>query len=229
MASTFSKTGRNIICIGRNYIDHAKELGNKVPKEPFYFLKPTSSYLQHGQGKIEIPRGVVAHHEVELGVVIGKGGRDIPPSKAFDHVAGYTLAIDVTGRNMQDVVKGKGLPWAAAKGFDTFAPVGRFIPKSSLPDPDNVGLTLSINGQTKQSGVTGDMQFKIPQLIGHVSSIFGLNEGDLIMTGTPAGVGEMKPSDKITVRMTSPGLEGEVVDELEWDCVQREGGYEFKG
>lgn len=123
MASTFSKTGRNIICIGRNYIDHAKELGNKVPKEPFYFLKPTSSYLQHGQGKIEIPRGVVAHHEgehccvqvaresfllkklkcppclllhlllyplVELGVVIGKGGRDIPPSKAFDHVAGYS-------------------------------------------------------------------------------------------------------------------------------------------
>lgn len=150
MTASFAQRGRNIICIGRNYIDHAKELNNAVPKEPFYFLKPTASYLPAATGgaragKIEIPRGVEVHHEVELGVVIGKSGRDISQAKAMDHVAGYTLCIDVTGRNMQNAVKAKGLPWSAAKGFDTWAPVGPFVPKDKIADVGKVGLSLKVS------------------------------------------------------------------------------------
>ncbi|KAG2008628.1 fumarylacetoacetate hydrolase, variant 2 [Coprinopsis cinerea AmutBmut pab1-1] len=139
--STFLQTGKKIVAIGRNYVAHANELNNAVPKAPFFFLKPTSSYLPSG-GKVEIPQGVVAHHEVELGVVIGKRGRDIQQSDADDYVAGYTLAVDMTARNLQDQVKRKELPWSAAKGFDTFTPIGSFIPKAEIADPDNLRISL---------------------------------------------------------------------------------------
>ncbi|KAG2031629.1 hypothetical protein BDR03DRAFT_94093 [Suillus americanus] len=128
-AAQFVRQGKKIVAIGRNYSEHIKELNNARTKEPFFFLKPTTSYLPTG-GKVEIPRGVVAHHEVELGLVIGKGGRDISQDAAESHIAGYALAVDMTARNMQDEVKKKGLPWSAVKGFDTFTPIGSFIPKS---------------------------------------------------------------------------------------------------
>ncbi|GHJ84055.1 hypothetical protein NliqN6_0457 [Naganishia liquefaciens] len=225
--STFAKTGRNIICIGRNYVAHVHELNNKVPKEPFYFLKPTSSYIEAGQGPIEVPQGINCHHEVELGVVIGKGGRDIPESQALDHVAGYTLSIDVTGRNWQEELKKKGLPWAPAKGFDTWAAVGPFIEKSKLPSIDQIGLWLKINGETKQDGMCSDMIFKVPKLIEHVSSIMTLSEGDLIMTGTPSGVGPMQPSDKIQVGLTY-GADKKEVCKLDWSVEARKGGYVYQ-
>ncbi|WVQ83162.1 hypothetical protein IAT38_005300 [Cryptococcus sp. DSM 104549] len=224
--SNFLKAGRKIVAIGRNYADHAKELGNAIPKEPFFFLKPTSSYVT--QGPVEIPRGVKMHHEVELGVVIGKDGRDISPSAAFDHVAGYTLAVDMTARNVQDAVKAKGLPWSAAKGFDTFCPVGPFIPKHFIADPTRVGLHFLINSQLKQSGIASDMIFDIPQLIAFVSGIMRLEEGDLLLTGTPKGVGELKGGEKFEARLTYPGLEGEVLSKYEMEVVDRVGGYEFK-
>ncbi|WWD21586.1 hypothetical protein CI109_106072 [Kwoniella shandongensis] len=227
--SNFLRTGRKIVAIGRNYADHAKELGNAVPKEPFFFLKPTSSYLSPSEGPIEIPRGVVMHHEVELGVVIGKNGRDIPSSEAENYIAGYALAIDMTARNVQDAVKAKGLPWSTAKGFDTFCPIGPFIPKSSIGDVTKVGLQLSIDGKVKQAGTTDDMIFKIPQLIEFVSGIMKLEEGDLILTGTPAGVGPLTNGQKVAVRLTYPGLEGEVLSEYELEAKDRVGGYEFKG
>jgi acylpyruvate hydrolase len=118
----FLKNGRKIIAIGRNFADHAKELGSAIPKEPFFFLKPTSSYVSNG-GSIELPKGLDIHHEVELGVIVGKDGRDIAPSAAFEHVGGYALAIDVTARCLQNKAKQEGLPWSASKGFDTFCPV----------------------------------------------------------------------------------------------------------
>ncbi|KIM27558.1 hypothetical protein M408DRAFT_166659 [Serendipita vermifera MAFF 305830] len=224
--ASFAQTGRKIVAIGRNYAKHAKELGNAVPEKPFFFLKPTSSYLLNG-GKVEIPRGVTVHHEVELGVVIGKTGRDISATQAEEYVAGYALGIDMTGRNVQDAAKKKGLPWTAAKGFDTFTPISGFIPKSAVSDPSNLNLWLKINGAFKQNGNTGDMIFRIPQLIEHVSSIMTLEEGDLILTGTPEGVGAIQAGDKITAGLQLPSTNDSLVA-LEFDVVDRNGGFAFE-
>ncbi|WVR04723.1 hypothetical protein IAU60_001734 [Kwoniella sp. DSM 27419] len=226
--SSFRTAGKKIVAIGRNYADHAKELGNAVPKEPFFFLKPTTSYLSPGEGPVEIPRGVDMHHEVELGIVIGKNGRDIAQKDADQYIAGYTLAIDMTARNVQDAVKKKGLPWSAAKGFDTFCPVGPFIPKDKIKDLTKVGLQLSINDTVKQKGTTADMIFPVPQLIEFVSGIMKLEQGDIILTGTPSGVGSVKAGEKVQVKMTYPGLDGEVLDEYSVEVTDRQGGYEFK-
>ncbi|ORY23998.1 putative mitochondrion protein [Naematelia encephala] len=227
--SNFLRTGRKIVAIGRNYADHAKELGNAIPKEPFFFLKPTSSYISPGDGPVEIPRGTIVHHEVELGVIIGKTGRDIPKSEAESYIAGYTLAVDMTARNVQDAVKAKGLPWSTAKGYDTFCPVGPFIPKSKITDLSKVGLSFSINGNLKQSGTTADMIFDVPHLISFVSGIMKLEEGDVLLTGTPKGVGPIGPGDKFQAKLTYPGLDGQVLDQYEMACEARSGGYEFKG
>ncbi|CAD6976637.1 unnamed protein product, partial [Tilletia controversa] len=126
--TAFRTAGRKIVAIGRNFADHAKELNNAVPTEPFFFLKPTTAYIDSG-GIVEIPKGVIVHHEVELGVVIGREARDISRKDALRYVGGYALSIDMTARNLQDQAKGKGLPWSAAKGFDTFNPVGPFMYK----------------------------------------------------------------------------------------------------
>ncbi|KAJ1721650.1 hypothetical protein LPJ61_006015, partial [Coemansia biformis] len=139
--------------------EHANELGNAVPTAPFFFLKPVSSYVA-SPGVIEIPPGCVVHHEVELGVVIGKAGRCITAANAMDHVAGYALGLDLTARNLQDEAKKKGLPWSAAKGFDTFTPIGPFIPKSRIPDPHRARLWIDVAGQVKQDGSTDAMLFR---------------------------------------------------------------------
>jgi acylpyruvate hydrolase len=223
-AAQFVRQGKKIVAIGRNYSEHIKELNNARTKEPFFFLKPTTSYLPTG-GKVEIPRGVVAHHEVELGLVIGKGGRDISQDAAESHIAGYALAVDMTARNMQDEVKKKGLPWSAVKGFDTFTPIGSFIPKSSVSDAHDLMLSLKINGAIKQNGTTGDMIFRIPRLIEHISSIMTLEEGDLILTGTPSGVGPVNPGDSVECTLADPT--GKVLAELKFTAESRGGGYQF--
>ncbi|KAL7413918.1 hypothetical protein BDY24DRAFT_388575 [Mrakia frigida] len=224
--SNFYKSGKKIVAIGRNYQAHAAELKNAVPKEPFLFLKPTTSYIQDG-GLVEIPKGVVVHHEVELGVVIGKTARDVSSANAMDHVAGYALAIDMTARNVQDHVKAKGLPWSTAKGFDSFNPVSGFIPKDLIKDPHNLKLALSINGVTKQDGVTSDMIFQIPRLIEFCSSVMTLEEGDLLITGTPSGVGPITASDTIIATLHTP--EGKELAKIQVGVIDRVGGYEFKG
>jgi len=226
MAANFISRGRKIVAIGRNYVDHVKELNNTVPKEPFFFLKPTTSYVQSG-GFIEIPRGVLAHHEIELGVVIGKPGRDIQEAEADGHIAGYALAIDMTARNMQELVKKKGLPWSTVKGFDTFTPIGSFIPRSSVPDPHNLNIWLKINGQFKQNGTTADMIFNIPKLIEHVSSIMALEEGDVVLTGTPSGVGPVSPGDEVTGGLSIAGTSEELAS-VKFTAVERQTGYQFK-
>ncbi|KAJ7029389.1 hypothetical protein C8F04DRAFT_1116774 [Mycena alexandri] len=222
--AAFARQGRKIVAIGRNYAEHIKELNNTAPKEPFFFLKPTTSYVPSG-GKVEIPSGIIAHHEVELGVVIGKGGRDISQADAESHVAGYALAVDMTARNLQDQVKKRGLPWSAAKGFDTFTPISSFIPKDQVADPNSLGLSLKINGAFKQNGTTADMIFKIPRLIEHISSIMTLEEGDLVLTGTPSGVGPVAPGDKVECALAD-GL-GKQLATLDFVAVARQGGYQF--
>ncbi|KAJ7171912.1 hypothetical protein C8R46DRAFT_1084225 [Mycena filopes] len=222
--AAFARQGRKIVAIGRNYAEHIKELNNTAPKEPFFFLKPTTSYVPSG-GKVEIPSGIIAHHEVELGVVIGKGGRDISQADAESHVAGYALAVDMTARNLQDQVKKRGLPWSAAKGFDTFTPIGSFIPKDQVADPNSLTLSLKINGAFKQNGTTADMIFKIPRLIEHISSIMTLEEGDLVLTGTPSGVGPVSPGDKVECALADAS--GKPLSTLDFVAVARAGGYQF--
>ncbi|KAI0373075.1 hypothetical protein BV20DRAFT_963576 [Pilatotrama ljubarskyi] len=224
-ASSFVSTGKKIVAIGRNYSEHAKELNNAVPKEPIIFLKPTTSYLPSG-GNMEIPKGVVAHYEVELGVVVAKRGRDVPENAAEDHVAGYALAVDMTARNLQEELKTKRLPWTVAKGFDTFTPIGSYIPKEQVSDPTNLGLTLKVNGAVKQDGNTKDMIFSIPRLIHHISTIMTLEEGDLILTGTPSGVGPVVPGDKVECSLNDGS--GKQLATLDFNVVRREGGYHYK-
>lgn len=179
---------RKIVAIGRNYAEHAKELGNAIPTKPMFFLKPPSSFL-HAPNNIELPIGAVVHHEIELAVIIGKTGRNIPQAKAMEFVNGYSLALDLTARNIQEEARRTGNPWTESKGFDTFTPIGERLKRSSVLDPNNLKLLLVVNGKVLQNGSTSDMIFKIPKLIEYVSSIMTLEEGDVILTGTPAGVG----------------------------------------
>lgn len=213
----FVQTGRKIVAIGRNFTEHAKELGNAVPKTPFFFLKPTSSYVS-SPGKIEIPEGCVVHHEVELGVVVGKTGRNISAAQATDYIAGYALALDLTARNLQDEAKKKGLPWSAAKGFDTFTPIGPLIPAEQIKDPHNVRLWIEVAGQMRQNGKTDCMVFQIPQLIEHVSRIMTLEEGDLLLTGTPQGVGPIDAGQRVIAGLEYNGKE---LSRIEYDAVSR--------
>ncbi|KAI8379375.1 uncharacterized protein BYT42DRAFT_496411 [Radiomyces spectabilis] len=225
-AKTFFETGRKIVAIGRNYSEHAKELGNAIPKAPFFFLKPTSSYVAN-DGTVEIPTGCEVHHEVELAVVIGKNGRDIQASEAMDYVAGYALSIDMTARNMQAEAKKKGLPWSASKGFDTFTPISSFIAKEQIPDPANVDLWLKIDGNVRQQGNTRDMMFSVPTLIEYVSSIMKLETGDVILTGTPKGVGPIHAGETITAGL-KPGCSQEELVTLKFNVADRQGKFRYE-
>ncbi|KAG0748946.1 hypothetical protein G6F57_010558 [Rhizopus arrhizus] len=220
-ARTFLSTGKKIVAIGRNFSEHAKELGNAVPTSPFFFLKPTSSYLANG-GTIEIPKGCDVHHEVELAIVMGKETRDCPASKVMDHVAGYALAIDCTARNLQVQAKNKGLPWSTAKGFDTFSPISEFIPKESIGDTGNVDLWLKVNDRFRQQGNTKDMIFSVPKLLEYVSSIMKLEAGDVILTGTPSGVGPIKAGDVVTAGM-KPGNADKDIVQVKFNVADRNG------
>lgn len=137
------------------------------------------------------------HHEVELGIVIGKEGKAIPESQVLDHIGGYILALDMTDRVAQQKAKKAGLPWSIAKGFDTSCPVSEFIPKDKIADPQNVDLWLKVNGEMRQTGNTKDMIFPIPFLVNWISHRFTLDVGDVILTGTPSGVGPVKDGDVI--------------------------------
>eukprot|EP00009_Paramoeba_aestuarina_P001840 CAMPEP_0201508408 /NCGR_PEP_ID=MMETSP0161_2-20130828/1786_1 /ASSEMBLY_ACC=CAM_ASM_000251 /TAXON_ID=180227 /ORGANISM="Neoparamoeba aestuarina, Strain SoJaBio B1-5/56/2" /LENGTH=274 /DNA_ID=CAMNT_0047903061 /DNA_START=380 /DNA_END=1204 /DNA_ORIENTATION=- len=197
--------GKKIVAIGRNYSEHAKELGNDVPTSPFFFLKPTTSYVpmcNKNGVTVEVPPNCTSiHHEVELGVVIGKDGRDIDEENAFDHVAGYCVALDMTAREIQTKAKNAGLPWSEAKGYDTFCPIGGFVQKSAIPDPHSIHLRMTVNGEIKQEGCSDLMIFNIPALIAHISRVMKLEVGDLILTGTPSGVGPVVEGDEIIAEL----------------------------
>lgn len=172
-------------------------MGNAVPEKPLLFLKPPSALLTEGD-TIKLPAGCSSlHHEIELGVVIGSRCSKVSQEEVMNYVCGYLLALDMTARDFQDEAKKKGHPWTLAKGFDTSCPISSFIPKERIADPHNIELWCSVNGIMKQKGCTKDMIFKLPSLISYISNYFTLEEGDIVLTGTPAGVGPVNPGDII--------------------------------
>jgi len=195
-----------IICLGRNYAEHAKELGHEVPKEPVIFLKPPSALIGPNEIIILPKKSREVHHEVELAVIIGKRGRNIPKEKAMDYVLGYTVFMDITARDLQWEAKRKGLPWTLAKGFDTFAPIGpRIVPKEEL-DVSDLEIGLKVNEEVRQFSRTSKMIFKIDEIISYISSIMTLEEGDIIATGTPEGVGVLKDGDIVEAWIEGIGI-----------------------
>lgn len=188
-----------IICVGRNYVEHAKELDNPVPDIPLLFFKPPSAIIATGQKIILPPQSRQVDHEGELVVVIGKRGRWIPPERAQEHVFGYTIANDVTARDLQ---KRDG-QWTRAKGFDTFCPLGPWI-ETELDLTDAL-VTTRVNGEMRQMGSTREMIFSVPQIIAYVSSVMTLEAGDILLTGTPAGVGPLTAGDVVEVSIEGIG------------------------
>lgn len=223
--------------------DHIAELSNAKPKQPFFFLKPTSSMLLPGEGPCVRPKGIDMHFEVELALVMGKVVRDLKPDDykgALEAIKGvyfcpsfffnqavynpvtngrnmeltnpllakaYAVAIDMTARNAQNEAKRKGLPWDIAKGFDTFLPMSNVIPKDAIADPQDVELFLEVNGQVKQQGSTNLMIFQIPRILSDISKVMTLQPGDVVLTGTPAGVGPAVPGDVMRAGIRVGGKE----------------------
>ena len=189
-----------IICVGRNYVEHAKELGNEVPQVPLIFMKPPSSIIPP-DGTITLPpQSSQVEHEGELVVVIGKRGRHITAGNAKKHILGYTIGNDVTARDLQ---KTDG-QWTRAKGFDTFCVFGPWMDTEF--DPADAVLTVRVNGQMRQMASTRDMVFNVGVLVAYVSSVMTLEPGDLLFTGTPSGVGPLKDGDEVSVEIEGLGV-----------------------
>ena len=194
-----------ILCIGRNYVDHIKELGNETPEAPVIFMKPASSVISEGESIVIPDYSSDCHHEAELAVLIGKKVKNVPPVQALEHIAGYGVAIDLTLRDVQSELKKKGLPWDIAKGFDTACPLSDFVAAEAVTDPQNLQISLTVNDQPRQNGNTSMMIHTIPAIISHMSGIFTLEPGDIILTGTPAGVGPIKSGDRIIAEIAGVG------------------------
>lgn len=188
-----------IICIGRNYVDHAKELGNKKPTEPVFFLKPDTALLLKNTPFFIPDFSNEIHYEVELVVKINRLGKNIQEKFAHKYYDEIGLGIDFTARDLQEQLKTEGLPWEKAKAFDGSAVLSKeTIPLTQLPDLNNINFSLSKNGKVVQNGNSKDMSFKIDEIIAYVSKFFTLKIGDLIYTGTPAGVGPISIGDELT-------------------------------
>ena len=215
MAQRIAPFGFNyqrIFCVGRNYAEHVAEMGAPKPSEPVLFMKPATSLVPEGQPLV-LPReqGSV-HHEVELVVAVGREGRDIPRDQALSYVAGVTLGIDLTLRELQSRLKQAGQPWERAKSFEGSAPIGKFTAWSGQADIQNIEMRCSVNGTLRQHGNTRDMLFPVAELIAFLSRHWRLLPGDLIFTGTPAGVGPLVAGDRI--RIESPQI-----GDFSWNVV----------
>jgi len=186
-----------IVCVARNYAEHARELGNPVPDRAVLFIKPASSILADGGTVVVPPYSNECHHELELAVLIGRTGKDIPAGEALAFVAGYGVALDLTLRDVQAELKAKGLPWEIAKAFDTACPLSAFVPAGEVADPQRLLLRLTVNGEVRQSGTTADMLRPVARLISEASGCFTLEAGDILLTGTPSGVGPIKSGDRL--------------------------------
>jgi fumarylpyruvate hydrolase len=187
-----------IYCIGRNYLAHVLEMGNDERQPPFFFQKPLDALLPSG-GEFPYPPGSEnVQHEVELVVAIGKGGVDIPVESALDHVYGYALGFDMTRRDLQEKAKKTGKPWDAAKAFDFAAPIAPIKPVSDVGHPSDSRIWLAVNGDVKQDSTLDLQIWNVPEGISHLSKLFEVKPGDLIYTGTPAGVGAIIPGDVMT-------------------------------
>ena len=203
---------RRIFCIGRNYAEHAREMGATVDKDtPLFFCKPADAVVTDG-ADVPYPQATSdLHHEVEMVVALGSGGRDIPVTKAEGLIWGYGVGLDLTRRDLQAVAKAKSHPWDVAKAFDHSAPVSALRPAKEVHLGADTTLTLSINGEQRQLGKLGDMVHGVAEIIAILSTLFELKAGDLIFTGTPAGVSALKRGDCFHAELTGVAvLEGRV-------------------
>ncbi len=186
-----------IICIGRNYVEHAKELNNPLPKEPVFFLKPDSAILRRNHPFFYPDFSNEIHFETELVLKICKVGKHIPEGFAHTYYKEIGIGIDFTARDLQKKAKEKGLPWEIAKAFDFSAPLGKFLPREKFSDMKNIPFSLLLNGEKKQDGNSGNMIFSFDRIISYVSQFISLKMGDLIFTGTPEGVGPITKGDRL--------------------------------
>ena len=184
-----------IVCVGRNYRDHAKEMGNDVPSEPLIFLKPPSSVIASDEAIVLPPQSSQVEHEGEIGVVIGRTLKRVSPADAATAILAIVAANDVTARDLQR----SDSQWTRAKGFDTFCPVGQ----PAKPPANLAGLTVvtRVNGVERQRGSAADMVFSIPDVLAYISTVMTLEPGDLVLTGSPAGVGKLSPGDEVEVEV----------------------------
>lgn len=200
-----------VVCVGRNYAAHAKELGNTVPDAPMLFIKPATALVALDRS-LGLPGfSVDVHHEVELAVLIGRVLRDTDAATVVPAVAGLGVALDLTARDVQAELKKKGHPWEIAKGFDGACPISPFAPPESFADWQDISLSLTINGEVRQNGNTRDMVFGIADLVAYMSRYFTLLPGDLVLTGTPSGVGPLGAGDAIVLGLGSHRFEATIV------------------
>lgn len=192
-----------IVCVGRNYADHAKELGNVLPEEPLLFLKPPSALIGDGEPIVLPKMSQRVEHEGEIAVVIGKRLKAAGEREALAAIEGITCANDVTARDLQKVDS----QWTRAKGFDTFCPVGpRVVPLKEVGDLAALEVWCRVNGEVRQHGCAADMAFPIPMVLSYASQIMTLEPGDLVLTGTPAGIGPLRPGDVVEVEVSNVGV-----------------------
>jgi len=189
-----------IYCVGRNYAEHAKEMGHSGREPPFFFMKPADAIVPVAAGAGRLPYPSLTsnlHHEVELVVAIGRGGSAIPAERALEHVWGYAVGLDMTRRDLQNDMKKQGRPWSIGKGFDASAPIGPLTPAAQVPGIHEAAIKLRVNGSTTQSGRIAGMIWSVAEVIAHLSQAWALAPGDLIYTGTPEGVGPVKVGDRL--------------------------------
>ncbi|TGO62935.1 hypothetical protein BCON_0016g00280 [Botryotinia convoluta] len=210
--------------------DHITELNNSKPKQPFFFLKPPSSILPPNGGAVIRPKGVDLHYEVELALIMGKQVKNLEAEnekEAYDSIESYAMSIDMTARNAQNEAKKKGLPWDIAKGFDTFLPMSNIISKSQIPDPHNATVWLTVNNEHRQKDSTELMLYRIPRILSDISKVMTLEKGDIVLTGTPKGVGSVKPGDVMRVGISVGGKELEE-GKIEVAVEESTSTYQFK-
>ena len=187
-----------IYCVGRNYAEHAREMGHDPNREPpFFFMKPANAIVQNNATLAFPVETKDVHHEIELVVAIGKGGKDIPVDKSLDHVWGYGVGLDMTRRDLQTELKKMGRPWEMGKAFDESAPCTALRPAAKIGHPAKGAIWVKVNGQTKQQGDLSQQIWNVQEQIAYLSKMITLQPGDLIFTGTPAGVGPVNPGDKL--------------------------------
>ncbi len=190
---------RRIYCVGRNYLDHIRETAGADEREPpFFFQKPADAILENGGEFPYPPLSEKTHHEIELVVAIGTGGKEIKAEDALNHVYGYTVGIDMTRRDLQGVAKEMRRPWEAGKAFDHAAPCSVIVPAADIGHPQGGRIWLAVNGDIRQDGDLAQQIWGVPEAIAHLTRLFELVPGDLIMTGTPAGVGSVDRGDRVT-------------------------------
>ena len=197
---------RRIYCVGRNYAEHAREMGNDPDREPpFFFMKPADAIVPDCGNVPYPPATADLHHEVELVVAIGRSGAEVAPEAAQELIYGYAAGIDMTRRDLQQVSKDRRWPWDTGKGFDHGAPCGNIAPAARIGHPGRGAIALDVDGEPRQSGDLADMIWSVPEIIGHLSRLFTLCPGDLIYTGTPAGVGPVAPGQRLDARIEGVG------------------------